>query len=273
MEALMHALCTTLVSARTFVELDTALAGEGLYLRDVGDPAPETGLVAKPLGTPPIAVCWCPRDRQLDPALPLLEAAVRRVREREADARDAALLRAAMPVIADGLMLVSTDGVVHHYSPSMEQLVGWTIEDVRAHGWTTLVYEDEEERASALEAIAALVMGQPSEGTRRKLTRKDGTRITAAMWSRVVADPLGGAPWLLGVMRDVSREDAEQIEVIRSEGRSRLGRLSRFVAHDFNNLLCAIVGHAELLEAVSDDARVQRSATAQIDTAENDLPR
>lgn len=182
--------------------------------------------------------------------------------------RDAAMLAAAMPLVEDGIMVVTLDGQVLHYNAALQALVGWTREDVVERGWTNCVYATDAERLAAQTAIASLVLGRPSEGTRRTLVRKDGSTFTAGIWSRVVVDPSGGAPALLGVVRDVTARDRAQATALREENLSQLGRLARAVAHDMNNLFCAVGGHAQLIEMWSSDERVRRSAALLIDATQ-----
>lgn len=195
----------------------------------------------------------------------LAGAALERAIAADRHQRDADMLAATLPVVDEGVMLVTLDGEVLHYNEGLQALVGWTQEDVRKRGWTNCVYATDAERVAAQTAIAALVLGRPSEGTRRTMQRKDGTSFTAGIWSRVVVDPSGGAPALLGVVRDVTAEDQAQASALREESLARLGRLARAVAHDVNNLICAIGGHAELIEMWSADERVRRSAALQLD--------
>ncbi len=201
----------------------------------------------------------------LERIVTLAGAALERAIAADRNQRDADVLATALPVLEEGMILVTLDGELLHYSDGMQALVGWTAEDVRTRGWTNLVYATDAERSAAQTAIAALVLGRPSEGTRRSFVRKDGTTMTAAIWSRVVPDPGGGAPALLGVMRDVTAQDVAQATAQREENLTRLGRLARAVAHDVNNLICAIGGHAELIEMWSTDERVRRSAGLQQD--------
>lgn len=195
-------------------------------------------------------------------------AALARVLIADRHKRDADMLTAVMPLVEDGVMLVTLDGQVLHYNEALHGLVGWTLDDVRTRGWTNCVYATDAERLAAQTAIASLVLGRPSEGTRRTLVRKDGSTFTAGIWSRVVVDPSGGAPALLGVVRDVTARDHAQATALREENLRHLGRLARAVAHDINNLFCAVGGHAQLIEMWSSDERVRRSAALLLDATQ-----
>lgn len=231
-----------------------------------GEPAADGPLTAWPLrGVDPgdiVGVVLL--QGEVGPALPRLLAlagrALRRVAETDPARFDAAMLAELLPLLDEGVIFVTTDGELRHFAPALERISGWTREDVATTGWTNLVYDSDEERRAAQAAIAALVLGKPSEGARRSLVRKDGERFTAGIWTRLVADPAGGAPGVLGVFRDVTREEAARVEAVRADGLAELGRVTRWVAHDVNNLLCAVGGHAELIDAWTADPRVRRSA-------------
>ncbi len=182
--------------------------------------------------------------------------------------RDAAALHALLPLLGEGVLGVTTDGQVRLYSPPLQDLVGWTEEDVRRQGWTYLVY-DAAEREAATRAIAALVLGRPSRGVVRRLKHKSGAPLDVAISSAMVPDPAGGAPTLIGVMRDHTSAREARRRAERDESLARLGRLAGSVAHDFNNLLCAVMGHAELVEMFSGEPERVRSHAATIaDAAE-----
>jgi PAS domain S-box-containing protein len=153
------------------------------------------------------------------------------------------LFRLMLPLLSDGVLVSTTDGELMHYNARLQEMVGWSAAEVRRQGWTNLVYADPGERAQVARAIGALVMGRPSMGTERSLTCKDGQRRQVAIWSAAVPDAAGGAPALLGVLKDVSERADRQ----REEGLARLGQLAGSVAHDLNNVLCAVMGHAELM--------------------------
>jgi len=193
-------------------------------------------------------------------------AALRRATQCDHHRWRSAWFDALAELVGDGAIVATPDGEVHAYNDALEGLTGWSFADVRTHGWTNLVYPDPEVRDELQRAIAALVLGQPSEGTVRTLARKDGTRLQASVWSRLLPHPSDQAPAMMGVFRDVTEARNLALQRSREDSLAKLGRLAGGVAHEFNNLLGAIMGHAELIEMASDDDQVRSRATTIVNS-------
>ncbi len=242
-----------------------------------GEPAPGDAGATWPIAVPlsaadapsgVVLVELADEDRSaLDPWLRLLALAgpalARGVAHDRLDIRSRALDQ-AIPLLSDGFLLVTTDGEVLGYGGDLVEQLGWSLDEVRAQGWTNLVYPDPQDRADALQAIAALAAGRPSEGIVRSLASKDGGRVRGAVYSRLVPHPAGAAPAMVGVLRDVTDAEEARRAALREESLAHLGRLSRSIAHDFNNLLCAVLGQSELIQLTSrEPATVDRARLLQ----------
>jgi two-component system, cell cycle sensor histidine kinase and response regulator CckA len=83
----------------------------------------------------------------------------------------------------------------------------------------------------------------------------------------LVKDELGRAS-LLRAMRYATRQRRLRQQLRRAQRMEAIGQVSSGVAHDFNNLLTVLQGHAELLEEVDGDARVQESVRGIKDACE-----
>lgn len=230
-------------------------------------PAPDLpGAVLHPLtgaGGDVVGAVLLPEGAREGAYVRALGLVVERVLAVDATRQRAGLFDELAALTRDGVLAANVDGDLLAYSPSLEALTGWSTDDVRRHGWTNLVYTDPAVRADVQRGIAALLRGWPSEGVVRTLARKDGTEVRMAIWTRVVRDPGGGPPVVLAVFRDVTTDEETRRRSAREEGLAQLGRIAGRIAHEYNNLLCAVMGHAELIEATSGlpDPVVRRAST------------
>ncbi|MCB9674903.1 MAG: PAS domain S-box protein [Alphaproteobacteria bacterium] len=218
-----------------------------------------------------VVLCGCPTAGVPEGTrivLGALGAALARARRADADAVRSGLFAHVAELVSDGLIVATPDGAVPVYNPALARLTGWSPDDVRTHGWTNLVYPDPVVREDLQRGIVALMRGTPSEGIVRTLARKDGTEVSAAIWSRLVPHPSGFAPAMLGVFRDATGERLARKRAIWEESHAQLGKLAGGIAHEFNNLLAAIMGHADLVALRSDDPQVRSHAETILRSAE-----
>ncbi len=117
-----------------------------------------------------------------------------------------------------------------------------------------------------LQGTCLEVLKAPGTGDVECTLQTRGGAERVVLVSRSVTTWDGRTAGLLS-FRDVTLRRAAEAETRRREERSQqsqrlggLGRLAGGIAHEFNNLLMVIRGHAELLEARSDDARIHRHA-------------
>jgi PAS domain S-box-containing protein len=75
--------------------------------------------------------------------------------------------------------------------------------------------------------------------------RKDGSRFRAEVSSSLVS--FEGKPVVQGVLRDVTKEEKLQMQVLHGQKMEAIGTLAGGIAHDFNNLLMGIQGRTSLM--------------------------
>ena len=215
-------------------------------------------LVSIPLpgsaGTAGLAAVQSKRSAEIVMALAAdLGTTLERVMHREAATWRCEILDHLGALSRNGMIVATPNGDTVLYGSRLEELVGWTEDDVRTHGWTNLVYPDPAYRQELLKGLAALMHGEASPGIVRHLTCKDGKTRDFAVWSALGPKIPGGPPALLGIIEDVAEQAKLRERAAKSAGMAQLGRLAGGIAHDVNNLLCAIMGHTELLGLVLTD--------------------
>lgn len=75
----------------------------------------------------------------------------------------------------EGFFVTSSEGMISFYSKAMEQISGYSKEQVAEHGWFHLVFPCEEERRQAVQK-ARLVMAGKLEFVEFVITRRDGMK-------------------------------------------------------------------------------------------------
>ena len=158
---------------------------------------------------------------------------------------------------ADGICVchrVDAEPHVHFtvWNRRMEEITGYTIEQINERGWYQTMYPDAEVREAAIARMDRIREGDNLNGEEWPIARADGTTIPLGISTSVVRTRDGSAH-VLGIMQDLSarrRAEAERLEfetrVQQAQKLESLGVLAGGVAHDFNNLLVAVLGNADL---------------------------
>ncbi|HEY7404900.1 MAG TPA: PAS domain S-box protein [Candidatus Angelobacter sp.] len=178
------------------------------------------------------------------------------------------LLNATLEATADGILVVSLDGVVRSYNqkfvdmwrfPAATLAVGLQEDLLR---WAAPQLENPDEFLRNVRSLYAA----PEESSLDTLKLKDGRIIERYSKPQTVGDKITGR---VVSFRDITQAHELQSELNQAQKMEAVGRLAGGVAHDFNNVLMLISGYAsQLLEdqTLSDSAR---ALSNQLVTATN----
>jgi PAS domain S-box-containing protein len=157
-----------------------------------------------------------------------------------------------------GLAQTSLEGRFLLVNRHLCNLLGYTVEELRAIDFMTLSHPDEV--AGDVEARNGLMASAIDRYTREKrYRRKDGsfvwTNLTMSVHRHVSGDP----NYFIAAIEDITERKRAEDEARQAHKMEAIGRLAGGIAHDFNNLLTAIVGYADLaLKQLSADHPVSR---------------
>jgi PAS domain S-box-containing protein len=102
------------------------------------------------------------------------------------------------------------------------------------------------------------------EGT---LIPREGPLLTVAWDTIGLHGPDGQLAGLAAIGRDITRQEALEMEVRQAQKLESVGRLAAGIAHDFNNLLTVILGRVGQLLQRSKDGTAEHESLAEVDRA------
>jgi len=145
-------------------------------------------------------------------------------------------------------------------SPSLKNLLGFTLEERKRQSLEEMIAPESLERVRAmyLEELQADEKGafaaDRSATIEIEYYRKDGSTLWMENVVKWLRDPDGAIVGIYGVSRDISdrrlaeeRREKLEAQLRQSQKMESVGRLAGGVAHDFNNLLSIILGYGELM--------------------------
>ncbi len=156
------------------------------------------------------------------------------------------------------LCVARSDGQLKRVNPAWSKLLGWSEEELLAHGWTHFIHPDD--LAQATEVARDL---KPNQVVHRLVNRyrcKSGDY----RWFSWDVIRLPGKEIMYGFARDVTEERRLEEQFRHAQKMEAIGQLASGVDHDFNNLLTVINGYAELLLAKLPPGDTKRDALTQV---------
>ena len=154
-------------------------------------------------------------------------------------------LAAVVEQSAESIVITGLDGTIEYVNPAMEQLTGYTREELV--GNQPSVLKSDTHDAAFYEALWASVRAGEAWSGSITATRKDGTVFHAAAVVFPVRGADGDVVNYVAGMHDVTHEQQIEDQLRQAQKMEIAGRLAGGVAHDFNNLITVITGRAQLL--------------------------
>jgi len=117
------------------------------------------------------------------------------------------------------ILVLGLDGTIQHVNPFMENLTGYTREEIVGKDWfnTSL---PEEDRECIRELFLAATHDQPTRGNVNAILTKDGRRIDIEWNDQVIRNTSGEVTGLLAIGQDVTQR--KQADAVLREGERRL---------------------------------------------------
>jgi hypothetical protein len=191
------------------------------------------------------------------------EEAAQSSRQREEE------LRSIYDHAAIGIQHISIEGRLRMVNPALENLLGYTRDELLAKTTEELTHPADRKPESLL--LHSLFRGEREfYAMEKRYIHKDGSLRWVSVTSSLVKDAAGRAVSRATLVHDIAeRKRAELLEeqLQQSQKLEILGQLAGSIAHDFNNLLSVMLGYAELLFEELPPADPRRTRVEQIEAS------
>ena len=145
-----------------------------------------------------------------------------------------------------GIALVGADGHPFLTNPALQNMLGYTGEELRRMRFTDFTHPDD--RAASQELFQQLILGaRKSYEIEKRYLRKDGQVVLARVLVSVAYGAAGQAEFAIGMVEDITERRHLEAQFIEAQKMEVVGQLASGVAHDFNNILAVIIGYSDLL--------------------------
>jgi len=153
--------------------------------------------------------------------------------------------------MGDVVTRIRFDGTSHYISPAIEQLIGFTPQEML--GFQAQDFVLEEDRPLLLKAFATLQRGEQRASAQIRALHKDGSTVWAETTFRLVRDETGTPREMVAVIRDI--HERKVLEALAAEAKADAERAaavkSDFLAnmsHELRTPLTAVLGFARLID-------------------------
>ena len=173
----------------------------------------------------------------------------------------------------DGIVVVDTKGNVLIFNEGMENLTGYTAQEIMEQGHLSSFYNIDvaKENMRKMRSDQYGPVGKLNP-TSMSITTKTGEEIPVTLTASIITidDKETGSVGVFTDMREIlkMRKDLEEahLQLVQSEKIASVGRMAAGVAHEINNPLAGIMIYAELLkEELKDDKQQLKDVQEVID--------
>jgi len=142
---------------------------------------------------------------------------------------------------AIGIGVVDTEGRVVESNPALQDILGYSRDELRGMVFTEFVHPDY--GTAPVNLYEGFVAGKEDFlRAETRLTRRDGGEIWAELTVSALRVGRGETPLAIAMVEDITEQRQAQAALIRTEKLGIAGKLAASLVHEINNPLQAVIG-------------------------------
>jgi two-component system, cell cycle sensor histidine kinase and response regulator CckA len=171
--------------------------------------------------------------------------------------------RSLVETTYDWVWEMGTDGKYTYASPRVEQILGYTPEEIL--GQTPFDLMPEKEALRLREAFTVIVARRGSFSLLENVNlHKSGREVILETSGAPIFGPKGEWAGYQGIDRDITERKNLEVQFRQAQKMEAIGQLAGGVAHDFNNLLTVIAGFGTLIQMATEGKEELQEYVSQI---------
>ena len=162
-----------------------------------------------------------------------------------------ALLAAMLNNLAEAVILLEHNGLIHRLNRAASQIFGYREEEVAGQSISILLQEDDPTYCDGSAYFQRLVHISSGEGVDVTAKKKNGKTFPLHLSIAELPSMSNRKKRFVASGQDLTNKERQQEKLQRSKKMEALGKLTGGIAHDYNNMLGVILGFSEILEPIA----------------------
>ena len=170
------------------------------------------------------------------------------------------------------VLVLDTDGRIVRFNAYMEQLSGYTLDEVHNRDWFD-VFLTEADRQPLRELFQKMLSGTDATTAVNPIVTKDGRQRQISWSNKALRDADGTTTAVLAIGQDITEFKIAQQRALQAERLAAIGQMMTGLAHESRNALQRIQACAEMLELEVEDNDEAIDLLGRIQNAQEHLRR
>jgi PAS domain S-box-containing protein len=177
-------------------------------------------------------------------------------------------LAVILDAIADAVIATDESGAIERLNDEAANLIGISNEDAIGRPLQDLLHLEDPETGKRIQDPPRRLPGTGmSTKSSLKMRKANGKTITVTAESRNILDDANKQHGCVTVMRDITRQQRSEDELLKAEKLNSISLLAGGIAHDFNNMLTAILGNISMMRIELDQSDKNYAKLTAAETA------